>query len=108
MAPLYAVFAERCDEEFRGQVEKMLVQSVIQGAGVNALLPFLLLDPDLSVISTATLDYAVLCEPTEEDGLLTGPKILLDFARQEGGLEDGVTQEQASSRAWSCSATDES
>lgn len=92
MAPLYTVFAERCDEEFREQVEKMVVQSVCQGAGVNALMPFILLDPDLSVISTAALDYAVLCEPTDEDGPFTGPKIMLVFAGREGGLKDEYTR----------------
>ena len=89
MAPLYAVFAERCDEGFRGQVEQVIVQSVCQGAGVNALLPFILLDPDLGVISTAALDYAVLSKPTKEDGPLTGPKIMLVFAE---GLKDEHTR----------------
>ncbi|HEY7429056.1 MAG TPA: hypothetical protein VH682_32800 [Gemmataceae bacterium] len=92
MAPLYAAFAERCDEEIRGELEKIVVQSVCQGAGVNALLPFIILDPDLGVISTAALDYAVLCGPTEAEGPLTGPKIMLAFAEQESGLKDEYTR----------------
>jgi hypothetical protein len=59
-----------------------------EGAGcTNALLPFLLEDPDPSVVSAATMEMAMLL-PLDQGDPLTGPRYLRGLSDQVAG-EDG-------------------
>jgi hypothetical protein len=73
-------------------------QDVREGAGcTNALLPFLVSEPDPSVVATAAFEMATLL-PLEDDDPLTGPRYvrsLLEEVREEdprAGLIGGLLQ----------------
>jgi len=58
---LYSVLLKRMSEERRLHLEQSICQYAIEGeTGVLAILPFLLGETALSVLSTASLDYAML------------------------------------------------
>src|SRR5262249_19536487 len=78
----------RCPEHFREKVEKGLVEAILRGTPAKVLLPFVVLDPDLTVVSTAALDFAVLRQPDEAFEPFTGPRLLLTYASPDGGLPE--------------------
>ncbi len=62
-------------------------RQVHEGAGCTpGLLPFLLTDPDPSVVATAAMEMAVL-RPLERDNALTGPAFVASLADQTSGDE---------------------
>jgi hypothetical protein len=95
---LYRILASRTIVEDRLEVLE-LVTSLIEeqhrkrppsaGAGwLNALMPFIFVDPEPAVISSATLDMASMMPLVDSDPL-TGPKSLLGYAR---GVDQEVTK----------------
>jgi hypothetical protein len=74
---LYPLVAERLPLEIRQDLLVGVNELVEQGSTtVNAFLPFIHMDPELGVISSAALDFAVLM-PLRDGDPLTGPKYLL-------------------------------
>jgi hypothetical protein len=90
IAPLYRVFADRTDAAFRiGVEQRTVVEAVLQGVtSADALVPFIVFDDAASVISSASLDLAVLQEPDEASGPFTGPLTLLAKALPESGMAE--------------------
>jgi hypothetical protein len=79
--PLYRVFAERTTTDFRAAVEQSVVEAILQGVtSADALVPFIVFDDAATIISSASLDFAVLQEPDEALGPFTGPLTLLGRA----------------------------
>jgi hypothetical protein len=89
IAPLYRVFRERTTTDFRAAAEQSVVEAVLQGVtSADALVPFIVLDDDVTVISSASLDLAVLQQPDQTIGPFTGPLTLLGRASPESGLAE--------------------
>jgi hypothetical protein len=94
---LHQVAVERLHPAVRRQVVIHVARAVErvhrehelrEGAGcTNALLPFLLEDPDPTVVSTATMEMALLL-PLENGDPLTGPRYLRGLSDQLAG-DDG-------------------
>jgi hypothetical protein len=86
LVSLYELFARRINLDERTATYRA-VENVVEeyGTSVNALLPFMFEEPEISLASTATLDFAVLC-PLDNDDPLTGPRFVLrEF--EEGAAE---------------------
>jgi hypothetical protein len=86
LVSLYNIFASRIDLQDRTRTYRAVESAVEeQATSVNALLPFLMEEPEISLASTAALDFAVLC-PLDNDDPLTGPRFVLrEF--EEGAAE---------------------
>ncbi len=82
---LYQVLVARLTPQDRLRLEQSVSEFAEQGrTGELALLPFLLADPDLSVVTTAAIDYAMTM-PRENGDPLTGPKFLVErYEASEG------------------------
>jgi hypothetical protein len=82
---LYSVLRKRISADGRLRLEQSVCQYALEGkTGVLALVPFLLGETDLSVISTAALDYAMLMPRVNGDPL-SGPKFLISQYDQAAG-----------------------
>lgn len=82
---LYSVLVNRLSADRRLQLEQLVCQYAMEGrTGVLALMPFLLGETDLSVVSTAALDYAMLMPRVNGDPL-SGPKFLISLYDQAAG-----------------------
>ena len=82
---LYALLIDRLDTSDRLRLEQAICNFIEQGKTTTlALLPFVLSDTDRGVVSTATIDVAMLMHRTQGDPL-TGPRF---FAER---LEDDET-----------------
>lgn len=80
---LYGLLLARVDAAQRLGLEQSIRTFVTQGhATVFALVPFLLADTDHRVVSSATIDIAMLMRRTNGDPL-TGPKFLVDLVEDE-------------------------
>jgi hypothetical protein len=89
IGPLYAVFRQRTTADFRVAVEQSVVGAVLEGvSSADALVPFIVFDDNIGVISGASLDLAVLQKPDEALGPFTGPLSLLGRASPESGLAE--------------------
>ena len=90
---LHRLAVERLHAAVRRQVVVHLARAIErvhrehqleEGAGcTNALLPFLLEDPDPSVVSSAAMEMALLL-PLEEGDVLTGPRYVRHLWKQVG------------------------
>jgi hypothetical protein len=77
LSRLYGVFRERLPAQARLQFEQIICDGVMERrTGYCALLPFMICETDDSVVSTASLDLAMLM-PREHGDPLTGPKFIL-------------------------------
>ncbi|MFO0877580.1 MAG: hypothetical protein U0840_09410 [Gemmataceae bacterium] len=86
---MYDELERRLDPGERLGVERRLVSLVAAGhAGNGVLVPFIFYDPALTVVSTATLDYAVLEPPDADHGPFAGVQKMLGLARPASGLEE--------------------
>jgi hypothetical protein len=90
IAELYELIAGQLSVGDRQQLVAGVTNAVEQGLGsADALLPFILLDPDVGPVSSAALNFAVL-RPVEHGDPLTGPKYLL--GEVVGGSTSEVTR----------------
>lgn len=77
LLPLYRYWAGKVAPWSRMNVYREVLQCVLSGQiSAQALLPFLRVDSDSSVVSTATVDLAMLW-PIKNDDPLTGPKTIV-------------------------------
>lgn len=68
--PLYLAAMERTDVAARAECYRALEQEVEKGdVSLNALLPFLLVEADGRLVSTAALDIAMVGKPADDDPL---------------------------------------
>lgn len=76
---LYQLVVQRLSVSDRKQLVQDVAVVLDSRLGqLNAFMPFLFYDPDLFVVSTATVCYATLY-PLEDDDPMTGPKACLEF-----------------------------
>jgi hypothetical protein len=80
---LYQYYQERISVEQRLQNYQVIRDQIMSGdiVQVFGLLPFVLCDYDAAVVSSASLDYAVLYPPSDDDPL-SGAKELVQFISQ--------------------------
>jgi hypothetical protein len=84
----YAAFSGLSDPETRIELLRDVARAVGAGPlGIHALFPFIYTDPDPNIISTASLEAALLVLPVDDD-LMTGPGLVL---RMGAGV-DGDTR----------------
>lgn len=82
LMPLYEQYVERIEPSARlNQYEAMRDQVMAGELPCHGLLPYLIMDDELSVVSTATLDYSLL-KPLEHGDPLSGPRSVLNLIRQ--------------------------
>ncbi len=80
---LYGLLLARVDAAQRLGLEQRIRTFVMQGhSSAFALVPFVLGDIDHRVVSSATIDIAMLMHRTNDDPL-TGPKFLVDLVEHE-------------------------
>ncbi|MBW2452702.1 MAG: hypothetical protein JRF07_10160, partial [Deltaproteobacteria bacterium] len=79
LLPAYQVFLEKVHPALRFQTYQNVVDLVIkEEIGLHGLLPFLCGDVDPTIVSSAALDYIVLC-PVEQNDAMQGPNELLEM-----------------------------
>jgi hypothetical protein len=80
--PLYELYVKRIPPSQRIENYKASSAEIINGKmHPIGLAPYLCLDNDIGIVSTASLDYSVLC-PLENDDPLTGPKTVIDLVKK--------------------------
>ena len=80
--PLYELYVKRIPPSQRIENYKASSAEIINGKmHPIGLAPYLCLDNDIGIVSTAALDYSVLC-PLENDDPLTGPKTVIDLVKK--------------------------
>jgi hypothetical protein len=88
MQPLYRVFRARASVDVRKETEQAIVEGILKGAPAQSLLPIIGFDTNLSVISSATLDMAVLEQPDEHFGPFAGPRRAFKLVAAGNALPD--------------------
>ena len=80
LTELYRLAIERLDLQARLQLEADVADVLDSDVGqLNALMPFIFHDPDLEVVSSASLDLATLT-PLKDEDPMTGAKAAYDLA----------------------------
>jgi hypothetical protein len=82
LIPLYKVFRTKVERNERQNLHCAIQNQLIEREiSVNAILPFMLEEPDFSICSTAALDYAV-CRPLTDGDPMSGPREVSEMILQ--------------------------
>ncbi len=90
LMPVYMHVMESTDTAARFETYAAIKHEVEQGyASMNALLPFLLVDQDTTIVSSATVDVAMIGRPAKDDEL-TWPRTIVSYLQQGMGENRGA------------------
>jgi hypothetical protein len=89
--PVYQHFVDESEVSHRLELEGVIRSNVEQGRlSLNALLPFIYIDNNKSVVSTATIDLCMIGKPTAEDPLAWPRRIVNDLTAGMPVCKGGV------------------
>ena len=90
LMPVYMHAMETTDTAARFETYSAIKHEVEQGyVSMNALLPFLLVDQDTTIVSSATVDIAMIGRPATNDGL-AWPRTIVSYLQQGMGENRGA------------------
>ena len=91
ITPVYLYAMEHIPTETRRELQRAIRQKIeANETSVNALLPFLFLEEDMTVVSTAALDFAMVPLPPEDDAIGWPRRLISDLEAGLGGNKGAI------------------